>query len=794
MARITKLLKLDRHCLLQWTFDDENLVSENYQVLNNLNTKERGFVSNSSNLNSLKHTAFAVDEVLNKYSQANLTKFNFLQTENYFTPNVRYDIARLYFPTTFSFSNVAQNDYKGIIFRVQAYDFYNTKLYDLSHYFYDDEDSTRQQELEIGTPFFYDEQQWSKYIELSLSSLNAIANQRVTANDGSNKVINNSINDNLTKGEGLSQSSPIFFDFRWISSTQTQFGTKSYFGTSPFRTSIAKSAEFENLGVQIQEATQGDYFEIYGTYAGANENLDDYIDTLENQGKRIRIEYEVSLYEENILQSQQTFAVEGNFAQKIKYRPIITFSNTTAAIQVTMNVIDLVNDTTETRFTSIGLTNNLFKYGSRLVRINVDNAYKPKLYAKNDRLILNQEATGSGRQCDLNITKVNYPLLIDKYKILTSSNAASGDYKGMGLLEIVFTPFDNIIKFIIAKEIEDNGQAVTYNLSDLLINAKLTLSFQSDSDFLEKELYRETDDNDFENGTVIFKIEQKDISILKKIYQNNRNFYLTLVGEFSGSRTLLYSGKFQLYENVQFLQNSPQRPIEPSIVDGGGGQVGTTVQFEEARLNDPNSPPSQNVQVDNVIDPESGLAVSSTPEGVVEPTPETKKNMLVFLKLEANENVFESELNKIIVRKTQLHTSYNMTYFLIGLTPTQIEEIKKIEGVDTRGTQEIPIGIGSSKKLGANDNPLTLNQLVDQANNITIEWRKSTTGWSVSSNSFISPPTAKELARWKTLLTPIMNSLRDRGFTLKVNYKPSPVFVMRSYSGGKVNFFGLTFF
>jgi hypothetical protein len=109
----------------------------------------------------------------------------------------------------------------------------------------------------------------------------------------------------------------------------------------------------------------------------------------------------------------------------------------------------------------------------------VENAYKPKIYnSRSDQLILNN-SLGCNKFDLSSITKINYPLLVDKYKIVVSSNSSSSsDYKGMGLLEIVFTPFDNIIKFIIAKEINENGDAVAYNLSDILIMSFLrTINF-----------------------------------------------------------------------------------------------------------------------------------------------------------------------------------------------------------------------------------------------------------------------------------------------------------------------------
>ena len=307
------------------------------------------------------------------------------------------------------------------------------------------------------------------------------------------------------------------------------------------------------MAVNINESTQGDFFEIYGTYNG--DILDYFIADLKAKGKSsIRIDYIVSLFEENILQRTQTISVYENFSEVQIYGPVIMTSNTTAAIDVEMDIVDLVDSSIIARFTSIGLTSEIFKYGRNLTRINMDNVYKPIIYVpKQGNTTINQSSTSPSTSPNINITKVNYPLLYDKYKIMVGSTGSNNSgFQSNGLLNIVITPFDNVMKFYIT--INTNGSATPYDLTDILSNATMLLVFRSDTDYLQEEIWYESggnNGNDYTNGILVFKISETDINTIKKIQTNNNNFYLLLNS--LNTNTLFYSGKFTLYENLTFI-------------------------------------------------------------------------------------------------------------------------------------------------------------------------------------------------------------------------------------------------
>ena len=71
------------------------------------------------------------------------------------------------------------------------------KNQELSNIFFDATNSSNSGLTNLAIPFFYDEQQWGKYYQFDIPSIDYVSNQR----SGSTTLFN-SINRNLTIGEG----------------------------------------------------------------------------------------------------------------------------------------------------------------------------------------------------------------------------------------------------------------------------------------------------------------------------------------------------------------------------------------------------------------------------------------------------------------------------------------------------------------------------------------------------------------------------------------------------------------
>jgi hypothetical protein len=672
---ITKRIKLDINVLLEWTYDDNNIKNENYSVLSNLNLGTRDYVSFLP-LNSEDHTLFCVDKVVKKYSQFNTESFNFLKKQNYAGNPLSHDKIKLYFPVNYVF-----NTYRGFHLDIYTLDYANENIHSICKFYYDIALDDNIGMINLETPFTYDEKLWGKSITLDIPSIYNIAKDRII-NDTSNTVIPNTINYNLTNGVGLSQSAPIFIDFSYIVTGEVVLNKLYYRLGETFETSVPQQPEYQSLGVEIVESTQGDFFEIYGIYKGTNENLDDFVSDVEAKGKRIELEYVITLFEENIQSGYpQTFVVNENFSQKLLYRPIIRFSNTTAAIDVQMNVKDLVNNNQIERYASIGLTKSIFKYGKTLSRINLDSSvFKPKIYkAKPETIIIN----GTSNDDTTSITKVPYPVLYDKYKLLVNSTVSiNSEYKSNGLLNIVITPFDNIVKFSLATAVDNKtGEPVPYDLFTISNNAKLKLVFKSDAKTLEIDYFAQSNENDFKNGDVVFKIKESDIATIKSIYNKKfKNFYLILYS--NDSRTLLYSGKYDFYENIKFvdIKNTTKSPVTSAGTGIGVDIYKKQLEATNKKYNQTVSLLNQKIkklELDKQVSQNSQFKAVNVP--LTTPNNQIKNNknyfnLLIFIKKKIVKADFETYIKTLGI-KTWIYNDY--VYYINAVHLLKVTVIEK---------------------------------------------------------------------------------------------------------------------
>jgi len=557
MSNSKKFLNIHENVLIEWIYDN-GTISENYSIWTNLKDRTKNYTSESNN-NNIEYSLFNIDPVLKKYARVDVSKFNFLKQQDYFTPPVKFDKINIYFPFNFDF-----NDQIGFLLKISTYDFENKEIIYFSNYFYDKTDINIEKLMQLNVPFRYGDKQWGKYLTISIPSIEQVSDDRII-NSSINKPKDNSINYNISPdNNGISTSMPIFIDFSYITNRETVLDITNYYLGDTYNVSISKSPDFQSLGVTVKESEDWDFFEIYGFYNNSNENLDNFVRDMEEKGRKINIEYIITLFEENLQSGYPIkFLVTTDFTQKIEYRPIFKYSNTTAAIDVEMRIIDLVDNTTIIRNTSLGLTKNLFKYGKKLSRLQIDNLNKPKIYNyRSDNMLKSNTPISSTNS--YGVTKVPYPLLVDNYKILlngTNTKLNKTEYKTLGTLTLLLTPFDNIVKFKIARQLNNDGTPEIYDMAEILSNSKLVLIFRSDSEKIEREIFHESDDNDVSLGTFVFKVYESDMIIIKRLKEIDDNFYLTLVS--NDTKTLLYSGKYKIYEDVKFL-NDDSTYIIPS--------------------------------------------------------------------------------------------------------------------------------------------------------------------------------------------------------------------------------------
>jgi hypothetical protein len=563
MSKVSKYVKLDKNILLEYIYNDSNLIGESYNILVNSKYRAQAYVAGSSSItnNVTNNQLFKIDTLSNRYGLIDTNYYSFLQEKNYSAGNpIQHDTLKIHLPINWTFG-----EYLGFYVRVYAFDSFNMKTYDLSNFYFDMTNVNQTYLLNFSAPpLLFQEKLWGKNISVDIPSLNALSSQL----DGT-LAKEDSINYNLTNGDGLSTTSPIFIDFHFINNIQTINGISTYLLSSNSTTTISQAPEYENLGLVVEHATNGDYFEIYGIYADTLAGFKKFIDDSYTIGRNYYVQYDITLYEQNIRGKTTTITVTDNFNETIEYRPIIKYSTTTAIIDVEMRMIDSVDNTFIIRRASYGmLQDELSKYSLNMMKINVSNVSKPKIYnlknSINTGLIGGLSNTGgvlnlSNGSSNTNSTfntgqngvivetiKVPYPVLVDRFNIIAKSDNALFDNKtfyGYGKIQILLYPFDNVVKFSIATGPDNKPEYL--NMTGI---NEIKLVIKNDQNQFTFPLFIESGDIDLSIGQVIFKIPQNRFNDIKKIYDSGINLFY-IVGTSQSTTSVIYTGLFKIYDN-----------------------------------------------------------------------------------------------------------------------------------------------------------------------------------------------------------------------------------------------------
>lgn len=549
-------IKVHPDALLEWTYDDTNINGDDYVIINDTLNNTTGFCFDSAvnNSNKSSQQLFQVDSVLNRFSIADPTTRSFIQFQKYSKPPEDvFDKVRIYFPINYIFPNSL-----GFYLNIKAYDYDNALFYDLCNMYIDITDPTLSAQIQLSTaPINLQGRLWGKYIELDVPSVYTQSRKRTGT---PSKPIPGTINYNLTggiRGRGLSLTTPIFIDFRFLLTKDIIVGYPVYTLTASNISTIPQTPVFKTLGVTVEPADDGDYFNIFGTYSGTSADFLSFMDLMENTGHRSYVVYSITVYEENIPTDTVEYYIQEEFDKKIKFRPVLQFSSTLSSISVTMKVIDTVDNSVTIRTAEYGmLPEETAKYGKRIMAINIGNAQKPKIYvAKPDQVVLSDTAlaTLARRSQPISPQILYKPLPI----MVSTSNVVASDvsvktkdttFFANDALELVLHPFDNLVKLRIAEEVSDNSyKALAIPGTDVTV----TLTFVSSSNTVDVPLYESSGEVDFANGIFAFMIKTSDANIIAKMSDTNKFYVILHSGDF---KTTMYTGTF-IFSNSEEYRN-----------------------------------------------------------------------------------------------------------------------------------------------------------------------------------------------------------------------------------------------
>jgi hypothetical protein len=161
--------------------------------------------------------------------------------------------------------------------------------------------------------------------------------------------------------------------------------------------------------------------------------------------------------------------------------------------------------------------------------------------------------------------RVPFPVLVDRFNIIAKSENAqldSRNFYGFGKIQILLYPFDNIVKFTIARGTNEIPEY--FNLTGF---SEIKFIIKNDSNSISFPLFIESGEIDLVNGIITFKITQNKFQEIKRIYTSGVNvFYIT--GTNLSSTNVIYTGLFKIYDdkvNVAEL-NTQASNIRPSII------------------------------------------------------------------------------------------------------------------------------------------------------------------------------------------------------------------------------------
>jgi hypothetical protein len=578
--KTSKFIKLNKDILAEYVYDDGNNISEGYSILINSRDNVNSFVSpdGSPSNNTKTNQLFVLDRITNYYGIVNTQNYSFLQFRDYSEGfPIRFDTIKIHLPINYTFG-----EYIGCYVRIYTYDTTNKIEYNLSNFFYDQTDIELANMVSYNTPpLKFQEKLWGKSLNINIPSTYFVSRQMSGTAPKSN-----SLNANLTNGLGLSQNSPVFIDFSFLTMKKTINGIPAYYITSPTKTSLPQTPEFENLGVKIEHSKNGDFFEIFGIYNGNINEFKKFIDDAPMSGSRYFVEFEVTLFEQNIRGKSVRFLLTNNFNEKIEYRPIIKYTTTTAVIDVEMRLIDQVNESIIYRRASYGmLQDEVAKYSLNLTKINLTNANKPKIYGLKNIVM---GSSGAVTQKSIETIKVDRTVLVEKFNLVAKSdnvNVGKNVFYGIGKLKIVLQPFDNTIAFILAKDISTEQTPGINNIGnlsfvkapeymDLTNMGEILLVIKNDSLKFETGLYQSSGSIDLSVGQIVFRIPESSMRDIKRIFESGQNvFYIT--SRLNSENNVIYSGLFTIFDSQSNIDsiNEIQREVERDVLSAEKTEV-----------------------------------------------------------------------------------------------------------------------------------------------------------------------------------------------------------------------------
>ena len=456
---------------------------------------------------------------------------------------IKYDSIRLHLRSGYSFS---ARGYEGFLFQIGAkrtsgISNYLTQLVYLN---------TSNYEYANPKPFILGETLYSKFIEIKVPTL----------------IDQNAEFEDLFYGDGsigssdLDPTSNYNVTFKLIDKLETLNGYDYFITGEENRFTISREDEFQDFTVVIEDATDGDYFKIYGEKDNSIGNFEAYIlNQITSTSDDITVLFDVDVFENigttEVKTFQTTYTQYEDFNTPIVFRPVIVNSNVASSfsIDVTMKIWNQTDNTQIVKRASLSI-NQAAKYGKRLSKLKIDSPNQlTEVYNVLPQLASSKIVAGIFTD-NLPRTVKYVPAFVERHNVIASSAKIQFDssnenimtqsitevdtsaFKSEGDLVINIPPFTSYYKFVIAKKKEDDVELVSFENAEHLVmtfgDGKQKLKFNHISN----------KDINMGEGEVLFKISEANANTIRGM--KNSTFYISVNNGVDD--TMILSGKFNI--------------------------------------------------------------------------------------------------------------------------------------------------------------------------------------------------------------------------------------------------------
>jgi hypothetical protein len=456
---------------------------------------------------------------------------------------IKYDSVRLHLRSGFSF---AGRGYEGFLFQIAAKrnSGIRNNLTQLVYL------NTSNYEYANPKPFILGETLWSKFIDLKIPTL----------------VEQNSEFNDLFYGDGSLGSSDLDItsnyelSFKLIETLQTINGYDYFITTEENKFTVSREDEFQDFTVVLEDATDGDYFKIYGEKDNSIGAFEAYIlNQITATSDDIVVMFDVDIFEKvgsaEIKTFQTSYTQYEDFNTPIVFRPVIINSNIASSfsIDVTMRIWNQTDNTQIVKRSSLTV-NQAAKYGKRLNKLSINSPNQlTEVYNVLPQMASNKIIEGIFTD---NLPKsVKYvPTFIERHNVIASKSTITfetgnenimtqditevdtSDFISEGKLSVYIPPFTSYYKFVIAKRKGDDVEFISF------VNAENVILTFGDGKQKLKFNHVSNKDINLGEGEVLFKISEANANTIRGM--KNNKFYISVNNGID--ENMILSGKFTI--------------------------------------------------------------------------------------------------------------------------------------------------------------------------------------------------------------------------------------------------------